>query len=569
MKSVPDNPIGRLIATESKPTTTSNVRFWLDPDARLKPFDIVRMVPPNKGDGEFYVIIDEISQVTDEHSLLTGFISSDFGQPTVQPRVNRVATTYADGTVLYNTKNNEMPVPYGSTVHWPEKEGVREALGIADIRNPVPAGFITMSGPQRETMSIPVDMDADYLIGPEGAHINISGISGLATKTSYAMFLLSAIQQIQQKQESSAEKSAFVILNVKGDDLLSLDEGADNLTDDEKKQWMSCGLEAKPFQNVSYFYPFSRTANHVQSYVGRDQLQKQLKKNNAYRYHYDVATAISRLKFLFEDIEDPNQTLVSCAEYTEEHLSASDSLTWTRFRERVREWAGTTPVKEIPVVSWRRFSRLTNQRIKNALFAQKVNDADKLFQVPLWRFHRCLKPGHVVVIDIARLPDYLQSYVVGDIIATLLDSDFDTSIEDESDNDILNGGESDIAKKAKKVVLFADELNKYAPKIGKARTLTASLREVSERGRSLGLVLFGAEQFRTSVDERVTGNAGSQVFGRTTPVEVNRAAETKDLPKSQKSGLPRLHKGELLLQHPRFTAATLKINFPKNAYKTG
>ncbi|MDD9874747.1 MAG: ATP-binding protein, partial [Gammaproteobacteria bacterium] len=385
MNATLDNPIGRLIATESKPTTTSNVRFWLDPDARLKPFDIVRMVPPNKGDGEFYVIIDEISQVTDEHSLLTGFISSDFGQPTVQPRVNRVATTYADGTVLYNTKNNEMPVPYGSTVHWPEKEGVRKALGIADIRNPVPAGFITMSGPKRESMSIPVDMDADYLIGPEGAHINISGISGLATKTSYAMFLLSAIQQIQQKQESSAVKSAFVILNVKGDDLLLLDEDADNLTDDEKKQWRDCGLEARPFQNVSYFYPFSRTEhhNHVQSYIGRDQLQKQLKKKNAYRYHYDAATAISRLRFLFEDMEDPNQTLVSCAEHAAESFPPIDSPSWPRFKDKVKEWAGKTPVKEIPVVSWRRFSRLTNQRTNNDLFAEKVNEADRLFQVPL------------------------------------------------------------------------------------------------------------------------------------------------------------------------------------------
>jgi len=382
------------------------------------------------------------------------------------------------------------------------------------------------------------------------------------------MFLLSAIQQIQQKQESSAVKSAFVILNVKGDDLLLLDEDADNLTDDEKKQWMDCGLEARPFQNVSYFYPFSRTENHnhIQSYIGRDQLQKQLNKKNAYRYHYDVATAISRLRFLFEDMEDPNQTLVSCAEHVAESFPPTDSPTWERFRGKVKEWANKTPVKEIPVVSWRRFSRLTNQRIKNDLFAEKVNKADRLSQVPLRHFQQCLRPGSVVVVDIARLPDYLQSYVVGDIIATLLDSDFDTGIENEFYNDTQNSGEFDIAKK---IVLFADELNKYAPKIGKARTLTASLREVSERGRSLGLVLFGAEQFRTSVDERVTGNAGSQVFGRTTPVEVNRAAETKDLPKSQKSGLPRLHKGELLLQHPRFTAATLKISFPKNAYKTG
>lgn len=37
-------------------------------------------------------------------------------------------------------------------------------------------------------------MDSRFLIGPEGAHLNISGISGLAAKTSYAMFLLKAIQ---------------------------------------------------------------------------------------------------------------------------------------------------------------------------------------------------------------------------------------------------------------------------------------------------------------------------------------------------------------------------------------
>lgn len=568
MSVTPEDPIGRLIATERMPTTTSGVRFWLDPKARLKPFDIVRMVPPNEEDGEFYVIIDEISQVTDEHSLLTGFISSDFGQPSAKPRVERVATTYADGTVLYNTKSNEMPVPYGSTVQWPEEEGVRNALGIADIRNPVPAGFITMSGPEGKSMSIPVDMDADYLIGPEGAHINISGISGLATKTSYAMFLLSAIQQ---KQASSDEKSAFVILNVKGKDLLSLDQCADDLDESEKSQWRACGLEAKPFQNVLYFYPFSRNKDrdNIQSNVDRTHLHKQLKEKQAYRYYYDVPAAMSCLKFLFEDIEDPNQTLISCAEYAEQLFDNSSSPTWTKFNGKIRECARQAPSKEIPVVSWRRFSRLMNQRVKNDLFAQKVNDAGPLCQVPLRDFRKHLKPGNVVVIDIACLPDYLQSYVVGDITTTLLHSllgDGELDNEDMFDEDTQNGEE---LNSTGRIVLFTDELNKYAPKIGQARTLTASLREVSERGRSLGLALFGAEQFRTSVDERVTGNAGSQVFGRTTPVEVNRAAETKDLPKSQKLGLPRLRKGELLLQHPRFTAATLKIKFPKNAYKTG
>src|SRR6266576_750483 len=46
-----------------------------------------------------------------------------------------------------------------------------------------------------------------------------------------------------------------------------------------------------------------------------------------------------------------------------------------------------------------------------------------------------------------------------------------------------------------RVIVFADELNKYAPKSDTSgRSLTTVLLEVTERGRSLGVILFGAEQ---------------------------------------------------------------------------
>lgn len=44
--------------------------------------------------------------------------------------------------------------------------------------------------------------------------MNISGISGLATKTSYVMFLLKAIQYKYKDDD------AIIVMNVKGDDLL-------------------------------------------------------------------------------------------------------------------------------------------------------------------------------------------------------------------------------------------------------------------------------------------------------------------------------------------------------------
>ena len=37
---------------------------------------------------------------------------------------------------------------------------------------------------------MPVFIDVDFLDGTKGAHVNISGVSGVATKTTYATFLL-------------------------------------------------------------------------------------------------------------------------------------------------------------------------------------------------------------------------------------------------------------------------------------------------------------------------------------------------------------------------------------------
>ncbi len=113
-----ESPIGRVVATENHPTSTGSFRFWLTAGVNLKPFDFVQILAPEIGDpniGRFYAIIDEIHQVSDEPSPLSGFISSDFGDSSQSPRVGRVVTTYADATVLYNTNDIEMPVPHGSS----------------------------------------------------------------------------------------------------------------------------------------------------------------------------------------------------------------------------------------------------------------------------------------------------------------------------------------------------------------------------------------------------------------------------------------------------------------------
>ncbi len=554
-----DSPIGRVVATEKHPTSTGSFRFWLADGVNLKPFDFVQVLPPENGNsniGRFYAIIDEIHQVSDEPSPLSGFISSDFGNSSQSPRVGRVVTTYADATVLYNTKDIEMPVPHGSQVHWPDEEGVRKALGIDEYHRNTPAGYITMSGPDGESIVISVDMDADYLIGPEGAHLNISGISGLATKTSYAMFILSAIQQRAEKWPAG-NKPAFVVLNVKGSDLLRLHELDPNLNDHTRRQWEKCGLQCKPLSDVKYLYPYSANKPaRTQSMLSIDEVSANIDADRAHRYFYDVENALERFHLLFEDMDDPNQTLVSCVDYCREKIAKGDP--WNALRSRVAEWARTTPDKSrIPVGSWRRFYRLFGQRSHNGVFTELGRRAEDYRQVSLSESLHRLQPGHVAVVDIAQLPDYLQAFVVGDIIYALRDPQ--SPDQDESEE----GTSAD----RRTVVLFADELNKFAPKHGGARSLTRHLREISERGRSEGIILFGAEQFRTSVDDRVTGNSGTHVFGRTTAVESHKDSEIRSRPQSKR--VPFLRKGELLVSHTRFSAGTLKLRFPRNAYRQG
>ena len=79
-------------------------------------------------------------------------------------------------------------------------------------------------------------------------------------------------------------------------------------------------------------------------------------------------------------------------------------------------------------------------------------------------------------------------------------------------------------KAPKKVIVFVDELNKYAPEGAKGSPILDQVLEVSERGRSLGIVLYGAQQFLSAVHDRVTGNCSTTLLGRTNASEMAEAA---------------------------------------------
>jgi DNA helicase HerA-like ATPase len=103
----------------------------------------------------------------------------------------------------------------------------------------------------------PVYANLEFLDGSRGAHASISGVSGVATKTSYATFLLYSLFH-SGALGADAINSKALIFNVKGEDLLWLDRPNLMLNEDARAQYRRLGLPTGAFQSVGLYSPARR-----------------------------------------------------------------------------------------------------------------------------------------------------------------------------------------------------------------------------------------------------------------------------------------------------------------------
>ena len=559
-----NNIIGRILATEKAPTTIDNFGFWTDPKLILNPFDIVKVEHVN---GSFsYGMIEDISHITDAASFLTSYISSDFGDVTVEGPTLRVGMNYVQAKVVCNTDNIYIPLQSNARVFLASAEEIEYALGLKDIRNPLVCGYLEMyeGTTGYEKVTLPVRLNSKFIIGPEGAHLNISGISGLAAKTSYAMFLMKAIQDSYIGKEDDEDSVAFIMFNVKGRDLLTIDQPNDFSDDDNPdaaraktmELYSKLGLSTEPFQNVRYYYPYS-TIRHWNTYLSSEEVEDNVKKKKAKKYKYIYKYDKNNLDLMFSNIDDSTQTMDAIINYIMAGQGRFGSVRdWQEFLEAIKEKcnAGGGNDKEIPISSWRKFYRIVNKAIndKTAIFAREVVEGNA--ETRLGDSLRYIKKNEVHVIDIAKLSEDKQAYVFGDAVRTIYNLQLGEYNEDEGVNP------------PSRIIIFIDELNKYASKDApKNSPILQQILDVAERGRSLGVVLFAAEQFRSAIHDRVTGNCSTHAYGRTNSIEVTKS-DYKSVPSVYKTMMTRLKQGEYIVQNPIFRSM-LHIKFPKPIYK--
>ena len=147
----------------------------------------------------------------------------------------------------------------------------------------------------------------------------------------------------------------------------------------------------------------------------------------------------------------------------------------------------------------------------------------------------------VTVVAIQSLHEQAQRFVVG----ALLDETFREKEE--------------TGQRLPLSVIVLDELNKYAPREGTG-PLKDMLIDIAQRGRSLGVLLVGAQQTASRVAPEVLENAAIRVSGRLDAAEAERAEYGWMLP-STRARARLLKPGTMVISQPAIPVP-LVVTFP-------
>ncbi len=547
--------LGRVVATERKPNTPHEFSFWTALDSPVGIGTIVRVEGPDPVNGvipRVYGVVTEGFSYTDLQTPLHDVLGHD-GRPSAESlsATRRTEIRLYTAAVLRHLPEEPLqPVPMGE-VYLADVDDVAVALRMdaylrAGANTGIPVGIYRAGG-----IEAPIYLDADFLVGPEAAHLNITGVSGLATKTSAIEWLLASTFAHFPPQKGSV---AAVCFNVKGPDLCFLDQPGE-LDEADRALYQAMGVPAAPFANVQYFAPYTAkgfTLNTLRSNEALSQnvwpltwgLREVMQYAEVLLNKEDVdAKADAFIDFIRERVLDREFTDDGFAK-THRVQSFADLEDW--FRDLLR-----TVEQQNRGEHWRTHHVATIRKVRNRLSnistrcAGLVTDEGTVSDLPFGAFD----DRAVYVVDVAGLEEDAQDLVFARVV---------TKLREHLERRDLG---------VNHVMVFVDELNKYAPADGADTYVRKMLLDIAERGRYLGLVLFSAQQFRSQVHRRVVGNAGTSLYGRMDGDELATPGYAVLSP-ATRTKLATLEKGQLMVRHPHFTQPIF-VRFPRPAVMRG
>ena len=170
--------IGRVLGTAD----ATPLQFWFAVQegvkVQLDDLIVVEVEDPEEEAAtvRFFGVVDEVRR------RLEG-VQFDSDTELVAEGLLPASATYAAHVLVIRVEPEEfLPPGPGDAVFAARGEALEKALYLDTMEVPLPAGVLRNGAPGY--------VNFDFISGEKGAHVNISGISGIATKTSYALFLL-------------------------------------------------------------------------------------------------------------------------------------------------------------------------------------------------------------------------------------------------------------------------------------------------------------------------------------------------------------------------------------------
>lgn len=511
--------IGKVASPQQRESTTEKFWFWIPVSQLIEKTQIVRVDSQVGGRQiRFFGVIDEVFRQSrlrnmgEEHDVFDGDLS-------YEPPFKSDGVSFACATIL-RTHPAYLTAPFEqSPVQLANADEAQIAYGIDEVSEEcrLPVGLIKNGG---EAVTGTGIIDLDYLLGANGGHMNVNGVAGRGTKSSFLLFVLYMLlhKARERKRQRPSDNSPLsivpIILNVKGFDLFHIDcpsRGYD--TARHAADWQALGIvDPAPFSNVRFIAP-QQPNSAVAVPTGRI--------GSVEPYSWGLADIIEGglLSYLFadSDLDDPNfGALVRDIEaFLTREQTAKDGSPERRLRndpgvpqtfEELKKWLedhieGDSPPfkhhhKATRAKLWRRFLRLLLEG--NGVLRRTESSGSP----PVLKGTETCDP---IVIDLNALSHVLvlQRFVVAALFHQL--------VEQRTGRNQIEG---------LRYLIAVDELNRFAPR-GAKDPVTQLIERVAAEMRSQGIILLGAQQQASKVSDKVIENAGIRVLGRSGSLELS------------------------------------------------
>ena len=422
----------------------------------------------------------------------------------------------------------------------------------------------------------PVFVDFDFVNGRKGGHVNVSGISGVATKTSSLLALLYLLFETPEGRAllgRYVEQTRALVLSVKNEDLLHIDRTNRLLNDDHRRRWGLLGVDDPGgFSDVGFYVPPRPGADNVVPLT-----ETRLEPGAVAAFGWTPLEFVSGglLAYILADADDALNQL----SFVEQRVRAAlvrwawpaqgvpgavvlkdpDDNPPRTFERAQRHFLGRPPIQRGPAgMLVRDFAELVD--FIEARFddgtpdfcgqnsPQTISAFSRRVAAMATRIGHLIRLGvaapqldhQVTVVDIHALHDSAQRFVVGSIVNQIFEQKQATGREPLR-------------------IVMLDELNKFCPDHGRS-PLRDLLVDIAERGRSMGVLLFGAEQYAGSVEATVIRNAAVKLVGR---LDAGDLDAYRFLPPQMRDRATLFVPGSMVLHQPIIPAPIpIRIPFP-------